>query len=531
MYANGGTPSLAGGRRERPEPKPEAGRGSDQLRASRRSPRRILIVEDDDPTWRSLERALRAHAWRCVHATSVAEARALLRGDFDAILIDLNLGDGGSGEDVLDLLAARPTPVATVVLSGQGKEARANALGLDGVPYLDKPPEFAALRAALDEEVALTRMVIAHGLVGLGARVEKGMLRAMIGKLRASGGNQCHAALALGLPRTTLRAPSLAPTIIVYRYNGAFVSVASATGPAGGTAVATTYGLPATDWYVVGFGGASGSGRYLGNIKLTTAVSDDFLSSNAESYPLVTGVVQSGYLGVGDMDRFQIYIRSATTLSVSTTGTPLPTVDVRNSAGTLLATGTGAATVGLSSAGFYYVDIRDASGIARSCSLTATIGCAASGNCDDLTTMAATAVRNTWGDRFGGRLPIGASTATYAVTLNANENAVFSLADNSNTTCRIAMDLIPPVALNYFAGERIFRWKDSTFDTEAFADNGPAAAGLGGLRRGAGGHITAPVAGTYTVQVRRQDPMNTATCYYRLFIGRSTILGPFLPSW
>ncbi len=205
MGANAGTSSLAGVRGVRPEPLAEAGRDGDQLSASRRSPRRILIVEDDDPTWRALERSLRSHAWRCVHATSVAEARSLLCGDFDAILIDLNLGDGGRGEDVLDLLASRPTPVAAVVLSGQGKGAGANALELDGVPYLDKPPVFATLRATLDEEVELTRMVNARGLVGLGARIEKGTLRAMMGKLRETVGNQSRAALGLGLPRTTLR--------------------------------------------------------------------------------------------------------------------------------------------------------------------------------------------------------------------------------------------------------------------------------------------------------------------------------------
>lgn len=205
MRAHVGTASLVDDRRDRLEPSARAGRGSDDVGAVRPPARRILIVEDDDLCWRAVDRALRSGGWRCEHATSVAEARALLRGTFDAVLIDLNLGDGGRGEEVLELLAANPTPVATVVLSGCGHEAGANALGLDGIPHIDKPPEFATLRAALDEEVELTRLVIARGLVGLVARAEKGLLRAMLGKLSATGGNQVRAALGLGLARSTLR--------------------------------------------------------------------------------------------------------------------------------------------------------------------------------------------------------------------------------------------------------------------------------------------------------------------------------------
>ncbi len=318
--------------------------------------------------------------------------------------------------------------------------------------------------------------------------------------------------------------PALTPSVNIYRWTPAFTLMASATAAAGATATATTANLPATDWYVISFGGGSTSGRYTGRVKLATNTTDDYAATNADAYPLVTGVGQAGQLTSGDTDRFQIFLRTTTSLAVATTASPSPTVEIRNSAGTLLASGVGSATAPSAAAGTVYVDVRDTTSVARGYSVTATLGCAGT-NCDDLTTMAATTVRNTWGDRFGGRLPVGASTATYMVTLAANENAVFSLADNSNTTCRLALDLTPPSDLTYFNGQPAFRWNDQ------LSDNGPAAGDRAGSRLGAGGHITAPIAGTYTLKVRRQNPSDTSACYYRLFIGRSTILGTPRPAW
>jgi len=179
--------------------------GGDGIEVPSTPPRRILVVEDEDLWWRAVERALRACNWDCERACSVAEVETLLRGgfDFDAVLVDLNLGDGGRGEDVLKLLAARPALIATVVSSAYGNSA--NTLGLHGVPHVDKSEPFDTLRAALDEEVELTRMVTSRGLPGAVARSEKGLLREILDSLRATGGNQLQAALRLGMPRTTLR--------------------------------------------------------------------------------------------------------------------------------------------------------------------------------------------------------------------------------------------------------------------------------------------------------------------------------------
>jgi len=112
--------------------------GAGEPPAPRPPLRRVLVVEDEGSWFRAVERALRAHGWSCEHARSVAEARALLVRSFDAVLVDLDLGEGGRGEDVLERLGARPAPVPTVVLSACGDEGVANVLGLDTTPFEDE---------------------------------------------------------------------------------------------------------------------------------------------------------------------------------------------------------------------------------------------------------------------------------------------------------------------------------------------------------------------------------------------------------
>jgi len=191
--------------RDPPDAQGSAQPGAGEPPAPRPPLRRALVVEDEDSWFRAVERAVRAHGWSCEHARSVAEARALLVRSFDAVLVDLDLGAGGRGEDVLTLLAARPTPVPTVVLSAYANQAVANVLGLDGIPFLDKMAGLATLLATLEQEVGLNRLMTARGLVGVFARVEKRLLCTMLDALRATGGNQSRAARRLGIPRTTLQ--------------------------------------------------------------------------------------------------------------------------------------------------------------------------------------------------------------------------------------------------------------------------------------------------------------------------------------
>jgi len=72
-----------------------------------------VLVVDDDASLRLLCRVnLELDGFRVVEAGSVAEAAALLAaGEFDAVLLDLHLGDG-DGRDLLASLGEDRPPVA-----------------------------------------------------------------------------------------------------------------------------------------------------------------------------------------------------------------------------------------------------------------------------------------------------------------------------------------------------------------------------------------------------------------------------------
>lgn len=152
--------------------------------------------------WRRVEQGRRSSGWTLEHARSLSEARPLLAArDLDAVVVDLDADERGDSRAVLELLAARPTPVATLVMGADGGPAGANALGLDGARYVE--PE--TLFEVLGDEVDLNRRVTARGVPGALATAEKGVLRKILAALRATGGNQSAAARKLGIPRTTLR--------------------------------------------------------------------------------------------------------------------------------------------------------------------------------------------------------------------------------------------------------------------------------------------------------------------------------------
>ncbi|MCC6649183.1 MAG: response regulator [Polyangiaceae bacterium] len=108
--------------------------------------RRVLVVDDSPVTRAVLSRGLVALGASVVTRASAAEAREIDPGDVDAVLCDVDLGDGW-GPDACCALA-RAVPVA--FLSGGADEAtlaRAAALG----PLFDKAVDVErALRWAMD---------------------------------------------------------------------------------------------------------------------------------------------------------------------------------------------------------------------------------------------------------------------------------------------------------------------------------------------------------------------------------------------
>ncbi len=115
---------------------------------------RVLVIEDSEPT-RELLRILLGRHVDLVLADGAAEAMALLGDgpwDVDLVLLDIHLGEGVSGLDLLPQLRARSAGHATqfVALTAYalpGDADRLLAQGFDG--YLGKPFTQTALRALL----------------------------------------------------------------------------------------------------------------------------------------------------------------------------------------------------------------------------------------------------------------------------------------------------------------------------------------------------------------------------------------------
>ena len=117
----------------------------------RAAPRRILLVEDHEPSRLALGRLLRNRGMDVVHAASVAEAvRCAAEGLFDLVISDLGLPDG-NGCDLLRTLRAAHG-CRGIALSGYGAEAdvgRSREAGF--LAHLTKPVQVAALERALEQ--------------------------------------------------------------------------------------------------------------------------------------------------------------------------------------------------------------------------------------------------------------------------------------------------------------------------------------------------------------------------------------------
>jgi DNA-binding response OmpR family regulator len=112
---------------------------------------KVVLVVDDDASLRLLCRVnLELDGFRVVEAGSVAEAAALLaEREFDAVLLDLRLGDG-DGRDLLASLGEERPPVALFT----GSEVIGPELRSMAEEVLSKPFQ-------LDELLATVRKLVA----------------------------------------------------------------------------------------------------------------------------------------------------------------------------------------------------------------------------------------------------------------------------------------------------------------------------------------------------------------------------------
>lgn len=117
--------------------------------SSAKSPRRLLLVDDHDPTLKVLSLLLRRAGHYVVTATTVAEAlAAAAKESFDGVISDLGLPDGTGSElmeQLRDLYQLRG-----IALSGYGMQddiSRSHAAGFE--THLIKPVDFAQLSRAV----------------------------------------------------------------------------------------------------------------------------------------------------------------------------------------------------------------------------------------------------------------------------------------------------------------------------------------------------------------------------------------------
>lgn len=110
---------------------------------------RVLLVEDDTATRRSVAESLTAHDFHVVEAGDVRSALRALDADRpDVILLDLGLPDG-DGLDVVRRVR-RDTTTPILILSARDTEAdKVAALELGADDYLSKPFGAAELRARM----------------------------------------------------------------------------------------------------------------------------------------------------------------------------------------------------------------------------------------------------------------------------------------------------------------------------------------------------------------------------------------------
>nr|MBK7068678.1 hypothetical protein [Deltaproteobacteria bacterium] len=291
------------------------------------------------------------------------------------------------------------------------------------------------------------------------------------------------------------------------------------------TGTLTTPSLPTTGWYAVYVWGGSGTQRWEGRIRLEAGY-DDLAATVAEALPMVHTYSTSASAGtVGDADAFQIQVPNTTTnLDIQVSGLSSATVLLYDPAGNfytshaITSTSTYWSIPSLPTAGHWtWVVLANTTGTYTT---VAWLGCASSSPACDLSPGVRYA-RQSWGDRFAGRLPTSSTEHTYRITLAESQGVSVSVSDTQQP-CAVELSVYGPSSgpnnmLN-LGGQAIMRWTD-----------GAAVADQGGNTAGAGGYVEALAAGDYEFRVR---PVAGTTCdYYRINLATSTQRGYALPAW
>jgi len=117
--------------------------------------RRVLVVEDDDAFAFGLEAFARARGGVVYRAATKAGAIDLLASiEVEVLLLDLALPDG-SGAEIVEALASRPTYTHVIVITGSADPVTAFALAQAGVRrFITKPLDLGQLQRVWDQTLA-----------------------------------------------------------------------------------------------------------------------------------------------------------------------------------------------------------------------------------------------------------------------------------------------------------------------------------------------------------------------------------------
>jgi two-component system, OmpR family, copper resistance phosphate regulon response regulator CusR len=109
---------------------------------------RVLVIEDDKPVCRFLQKGLQAESYAVDIALDGTQAQGMVEHhNYDLVILDLNL-PGMDGLDVLKHIRAKKNSVPVLILSSRNQvEDRVRGLDLGADDYLPKPFAFSELAA------------------------------------------------------------------------------------------------------------------------------------------------------------------------------------------------------------------------------------------------------------------------------------------------------------------------------------------------------------------------------------------------
>ena len=118
--------------------------------------KRVLVVDDHDPTRQTITRMLEAGGFEVVQASSGNEALACLSresDDIDMVLSDVTM-PGMTGIDLSYQIRELYPSMPVAIVSGDVSELERSIIGRAAVPFIKKPFHAESLYSAVREAIA-----------------------------------------------------------------------------------------------------------------------------------------------------------------------------------------------------------------------------------------------------------------------------------------------------------------------------------------------------------------------------------------